>query len=214
VSFNVVADLARRLPQFGFVNAGVNGNTSTQVLARLAAVLARTPRFVIVHVGANDVLAIHGGAASDAVAAAKWDGLEANLRAIVRGLSAAGARVGLMSLQPVGEQLGSALNQRVDRANEIIRRTADAEGVGYLPLHERLAEVIATDGTGRAVPDSLAMVARAVVLHLGLGVSLDRIGRRNGFVVHSDGLHLASRGGRIAADLIESFIETEVHSDP
>jgi hypothetical protein len=49
-------------------------------------------------------------------------------------------------------------------------------------------------------------VVRVIVAHLGAGVPLDRIGRRNGYAVHTDGLHLASPGGLIATDLVEDFL--------
>ena len=207
VSFNFVDEVARRLPDHKMVNAGVNGDTSAQVLARLAPVVACAPAVVVVQVGANDLLAMRGGPmARDNAEAPTWDGFAANLAAIIDGLRPTGARLALMSIQPVGEDLGDALNRDLQRLNAIIRETASAQGVAYLPLNERLAEVIRAHGTGRAATESVGPMVRAIVLHLGLGVGLDRIGRSNGYAVHSDGLHLAGRGGLVAADLVEEFV--------
>jgi hypothetical protein len=44
------------------------------------------------------------------------------------------------------------------------------------------------------------------VLRLGLGVGLDRIGQWNGFRGHTEGLHLASPAGLLAADLVEKHL--------
>jgi hypothetical protein len=49
----------------------------------------------------------------------------------------------------------------------------------------------------------------AALLRLGLGIGLDRIGRWHGFRVHTEGLHLASPGGLVAADLVEEFLNGE-----
>ena len=206
VSFDIVAELARRLPDHDLVNAGVNGNTSAQVLARLPALVRDgTPDLAVVHVGANDLLAMRGSPmARDTGEPPTLASFGANLKAIVDALRP--ARVALLSIQPVGERLESDVNQDVEAINAVIERTATAEHVTYLPLNERLADVIRERGTGRPAVDSPVPVLRVIVLHLGLGLSLDRIGRRSGFVVHTDGLHLASAGGLIAADLIEGFV--------
>jgi acyl-CoA thioesterase-1 len=205
VSFNIVDELARRLPDHDVINAGINGNTSAQVLDRLPAVVALRPDVVVVHAGANDLLAALRDGGETTV-----DVLAANLRAIVAGLRPTGARIALMSIQPIGERLDDEFNRGVDRVNATIRQVAEAEQVAYLPLNERLAALLRGQGTGRAAKtDLLRLVVKAIVLHLGVGVGLDRIGRRNGFVLHTDGLHLASPGGLVAADLIEAFIRPQ-----
>src|SRR5436853_7842298 len=60
VSFNFVDELARRLPDRAFVNAGINGETSAQALSRVPEVVACRPTDVIVMIGANDLFAIRG----------------------------------------------------------------------------------------------------------------------------------------------------------
>jgi lysophospholipase L1-like esterase len=207
VSFNIVNELARRLPDHDLINAGVNGNTSAQVLVRVAAVVACGPDVVIIQVGANDALAMrHSPMAQDTADRPTLATFAANLAAIVAGLAPAGARLALMSIQPAGEQLGAEINRDIDRINELVRQTAAAQGASYLPLNERLKELLSERGTGRAATDSPLPVLKAIILHLGLGIGLDRIGRLNGFAVHSDGLHLASPAGLVAADLIEGFV--------
>jgi acyl-CoA thioesterase I len=207
VSFNIADELARRLPDHDLVNAGVNGNTSAQVLARVPAVLACAPDVVVIHVGANDALAMRNGRmAQDTGDRPTLATYTANLAAIVAGLAPAGSRLALMSIQPAGEQLGAEINRDIDRINDVVRQAAAAQGATYLPLNERLKELLSERGTGRAATDSPVPILKAIILHLGLGIGLDRIGRWNGYAVHTDGLHLASPGGLVAADLIEGFV--------
>lgn len=210
ISFNIVDEVARRLPECDLINAGINGNTSAQALARVPEVAACRPDAVVVHIGANDALAMRGSAmAQNVTVRPTLDSFAANLSAIVWGLAPSGARIALMSIQPVGEQPDTEINKDIGRINEVVRRIAAAENVTYLPLHERLTELLAERGTGRPAADSLLPFVRAVVAHLGFGVPLDRIGRFHGYAVHTDGLHLASPGGLIAADLVEDFVRAD-----
>jgi acyl-CoA thioesterase-1 len=204
VSFNFVDELTRRLPDRAFVNAGINGETSAQVLARVPEVEACHPTDVIVMVGANDLFAIRGSKMA-AGRRTTFDEYRTNLTAIVRGLRP--ARVALMSIQPLGEQLDSPENQDMDRLNAVVRAVATAEGVAYLPFNERMKDLL-RDGD-RAFADSPVRVLLAIVLRLGLGVGLDHIGRLNGFRAHTEGLHLASPAGLLAADLVEEFLKPQ-----
>lgn len=200
-SFNWVDELARRRPDLVFVNAGVNGDTSGQVLARVPEVVACQPTDVIVTVGANDLFAIRGMRLAGG-RSTTFDEYRANLTEIVRGL--APARVALMSVQPLGEVLDSPENADMDRLNGIMREVADAEGATYLPFNEQLKALIL--GGDQPFRDSLARVLLAMVLRLGVGLSLDHIGRLNGYRVHTEGLHLASPAGLLAADLVEAHL--------
>jgi acyl-CoA thioesterase I len=205
VSFNFVDELARRLPDRAFVNAGINGETSGQVLSRVPEVVACQPTDVVVMVGANDLSAIRGSRMAGG-RRTTFDEYRANLTAIVRGL--APARVALMSIQPLGERLDSSENQDMDRLNAVVRAVASAEGVTYLPFNERMKDLVR--GGNRAFVDSPLPVLLAIVLRLGLGVGLDHIGRLNGFRAHTEGMHLASPAGLLAADLVEEFLSAEV----
>jgi lysophospholipase L1-like esterase len=201
VSYNFVDELARRLPDRTFVNAGINGETSAQALARVPEVVACQPTDVIVMIGANDLSAIRGSRLSGG-RRTTFEEYRANLTAIVRGLRP--ARVAVLSIQPLGEHFGSPENLDMDRLNEIVRVVAEAEGVGYLPFNERMKDLVG-DGD-QPFRDSLGRVLLAMLLRLGLGLSLDHIGRLFGFRAHTEGLHLASPAGLLAADLVEGFL--------
>lgn len=210
VSYDIVGELERRLPDHDFVNAGINGQTSAQVLDRLSEVTACAPDHVVVLIGANDVLAIRGNTpARRGAETPTFDSFGKNLAAIVRGLRESGSpQIALMSIQPFGERIDSGANRDVDQLNQIVARVATEEGVAYLPLNERLKGYLRANKPSEAKEynGSLLPLLTAIVLHHGLGISLDRIGRTNGFAVHTEGLHLSSAGGTIAADLVQEFV--------
>jgi len=156
-----------------------------------------------VMIGANDLFAMR----ASRLAAGRTTTLEsyaANLTSIVRELRPTGARIALMSVQVLGERLDAPENVDMDRVNAVVRRVAAAEGVAYLPFNERLKELVR--GGDRPFRDSPAPVLVAALLHLGLGIGLDRIGRWHGVRVHTEGLHLAGAGGSAAADLVAEFL--------
>ncbi len=67
-------------PQWTVINAGVSGDTSTGALRRIAWVLKAKPELVLIAIGANDGLR-----------GQPLDQLEANLRAIIAKVAAAGS---------------------------------------------------------------------------------------------------------------------------
>jgi hypothetical protein len=73
-----------------------------------------------------------------------------------------------------------------------------------VPFNDRIQQLVRLGDQPFA--DSLAPVLLAVVLRLGVGVGLDRIGRWHGFRAHTEGLHLASPAGLLAADLVEEVL--------
>jgi lysophospholipase L1-like esterase len=137
-----------------------------------------------------------------------------NLQAIAHRLKTeTSAAIALCSLPPIGEDPASAdpfqseLNRRIEQFSAIIKETAQAENVGYLPIHEaQLAQILASPGRAftsfRFLP-FYRDAFRALVLHK----SPDEIAQLNGWRFHTDGVHLNSRGGMIAADLVQEFLD-------
>ncbi len=150
MSADYLATLRGRLGSDGyeFVNAGINGNLAWNVLQRLDDVVACRPDAVTLLVGTNDVLATLGPA---------WEPMYRrqqhipvtptlawyveNLRAIIDRLQAeTGARLAILDLPPLGEDLDSEINDRVREYNAALREVAAASGVSVLPLHDRLVD--------------------------------------------------------------------------
>jgi lysophospholipase L1-like esterase len=223
-TFDWIRELAKR-PRNGmrrFVNLGVGGDLAYNALGRLPSVVASHPRKVIVIVGGNDVLALvfrnvrrfFGG----------WKGLphdpspewfRTNLAEIVRRLKKeTSADIALVSLQPIGEDpdptdaVQRELNEQVDRHNRIIKEIAEAEGVSYLPFHERLWTLIKAD-PGRAFTRFrfLSFYRDYVWREFLLRRSFDEIARENGWRFHIDGIHLNTDGGMILAGLVQEFLD-------
>jgi lysophospholipase L1-like esterase len=215
--FDFVAELARRHgDQYRFVNAGFNGDTAQNVLDRLDEVVAAQPDYAIVLVGGNDLVAIHQLlipriGRTDTPPEHTLDRYVEHLTRIVTRLkSETPATVALMSISVVGEDLNSTFNSYADGLNELMRRVAREQGVDYIPFNEELkSELARLDHThGKNFADSPIPLLRAVWLRYVLGLPFDLIARLHGYRLLVDGMHLNSRGGRVAADQIDRWLTT------
>jgi lysophospholipase L1-like esterase len=217
VSADWVGTLGRRLAPDGFVlvNAGVNGDLAYNARQRLGDVIACRPDFVVVLVGTNDVLATMSprhearyrrSNALPVRPTREW--YRENLTGIVDSLRReTQARVGLCSLPVLGEDLESRANRTADSYSSVVEEVAAATGAAYLPVREAMIEALrASGGSGRAYGGATWPMLAAAVRRYVLGYGLDEIGERNGYRLLTEGVHLASRGGGIVADVVEKFL--------
>ncbi|SFB51688.1 Lysophospholipase L1 [Amycolatopsis marina] len=201
-SADFVSVLRQRMGGHQFVNAGVNGHTSADLLARTDEIIAVKPDAVAILVGTNNVLDA-GDVESDLI------GYREDLDAMARRLNdETDAKVAFYSLQPIGEDLDDEPNLRLARFNEVIAEVAATHGATYLPLNETLRTTIRAEGGSTPSEFSLASAAVAGARHYYLGQSWDEIGRGNGYTVLVDGVHLNDRGAAMAADLAEHWLRT------
>ncbi|MEV0647981.1 GDSL-type esterase/lipase family protein [Phytomonospora sp. NPDC050363] len=185
-----------------FVNAGSNGDTAADLLARADDIVAVNPDRAAVLVGTNNVLAAADGDEETALADYRRD-----LEALIARLDTeTRAEIALYSLQPLGEDLDDDGNRRLGRFNQVVAEVALAHGAAYLPLNETLAETVRAEGGSQPSDFSLGSAALAGLRHYYLGQNWDEIGRSNGYRVLVDGVHLNDRGAAVAADLAENWL--------
>ena len=223
-----VPNVAARLAAHGVevFNAGINADLAETLLARLDDVVAARPDFVSLLIGTNDINAALGPA--DLARYRSRGKLRApeppspatfrrHLTALLHRLRAeTPARVALISLPPLGENLGHDANRRADEYSAIIREVARAEGVAYLPLREQLlAELRARPGRAQAdFGRTTRLIRLAMLRHYLLGHSWDRIAARLGHRFLTDNLHLNGPAAAILADLVAAWVERELALRP
>lgn len=185
---------------YQFVNAGHNGDTAADLLARADELIAVRPDHAAILVGTNNVL----DAEDEESALADY---RRDLKALATRLDTeTEARLAFYSLQPLGEDLDDDGNRRLARFNQAIAEVAASVGADHLPLNETLTETIRAEGGSQPCGFSLASAALAGAKHYYLGQSWDEIGRANGYTVLTDGVHLNDRGAAAAADLAERWL--------
>lgn len=217
VSYNYVDLLQTRLGEhFEMINAGINSEVSYEVLQRLDQVIACEPDMVTILIGTNDANA------SIADEGALWTmqhrrlpskpsigWYEENMEKIVERLQReTRARIALLSLPPIGEELDSQPVRTTRWFSEVVRRVARRYGVAYLPVFEQMTDYLAEHPPAESLEHEMWQwhSVKAIWENKILGVELDEVAQHQGLVLHSDMLHLNSRGARIIADLIEDFV--------
>jgi acyl-CoA thioesterase I len=220
VSVDYVSMLAARMPDWDFVNAGVNADLAYNLAERLDDIVALEPDAVTVLIGSNDANASFGLRSSLGYIAAKRLPerpsplfFRENLLGIVRSLKRkTRARIALFSLPPIGEDSGHYAYLRTEDYSAIIEGIAKAEGVDYLPLHEGLCSYIESMPKAQEPPLDFRRFTgaqlRAGRMQRYLGKSLDEISASNRFHILVDGIHLNSHGASMAAELAESFLRS------
>ncbi|HZA11469.1 SGNH/GDSL hydrolase family protein [Mycobacterium sp.] len=218
VSVDYVTLLARRTfaGPYVFTNAGANGDLAENALQRLDSVIDLRPDLVTVLIGTNDANASMSERniarftrMKKLTARPTIEGYRDNVTAIIDRLTReTSARIGLLSLPVLGEELGSESVQRSQQYSAVLKQIAETRGIAYLPLNERQIAHLQAGGfaPGIRYSDGLALSAGAAIQHFILRRSLDDISRRRGLQLTTDLLHQNTRGATMIADLIEEFV--------
>jgi hypothetical protein len=132
-----------------------------------------------------------------------------NLAAIVDRLATeTSARIALLSLPVLGEELGSESVRRSADYSAVVKEIARTRKVTYLPLHERQVACLTASGSTPGTPfrDGRILSASAATQHFMLRRSFDGISRRRGLRLTTDLIHQNTSGATMIADLIEQFL--------
>mgnify|MGYP000845561695 CR=1 FL=1 len=216
VSANYVRRLADRWRPSGVevLNAGVNGDLAYNIAARLDPVIQRSPDVVTLLVGTNDV-----NAQFDDLWLARyrkdqrlpvrptlqWYAEQVDL--ILSRLAAqTSARVAVLEIPPLGEDLASRMNALVNDYNARLHEVAAGHGVPVLPLHDRLVAMLPTGRSAPTYEGRMRPVMTAGVRHVVLRQSWDSISRSRGLTLLTDHIHLNDRAAAVVSSLIDDFV--------
>jgi acyl-CoA thioesterase I len=222
LSANFVVPLQEelRVEGYHFINAGVSADLVYNLLQRTGEVIACRPDGIVILAGANDAQASASRRMGEMFVKMKqlpqlpseaW--FCENLHALASCLKTAlpGCRIALMSLGTYGEDLTSPANLEMARFSQRICDIAAAEGLDYLPLHERFSTYLSGKPYLRRLDFDdgrmMRMMYRAAVLQRSiLRQSFDQVGASNRFHLLSDGLHFNERGARMVVELVRRWL--------
>jgi lysophospholipase L1-like esterase len=202
--------------QYKYLNHGVAGYESFNVLNKLDKAIQVKPDYVVLLVGTNDVLSSLDPKLAKLSRKLKHIPHKptllnycVNIASIVKRLKKeTDSKIAILSLPVIGENLNSLENNTIAEYNAELFRIAKKDSIAYLPVNENFKKILIknVEGRGKDYINGTKMVFKSMVLHYLLLNSLDSISRKNGFLLLTDGVHLNSTGAKIVADEIEGFI--------
>ena len=215
ISTNYVEQLQQKYKgKLLFVNSGINGNLAYNLHVRLQEdCLDLDPDYVTILIGTNDVNSQQNR--KTRLQYIKYQSLPchpdknfylSHLRQIIESIRKhTRARVAILSLPVIGENLESHLNKlAVDYSREI-KQLALEYGLTYLPLNE-MQYTYLQEINGRCCTE---FNKKNLLLNwlLMIGRSFDKIAQINGRYLTYDGLHETTRGAEMIISLISSFLD-------
>jgi len=218
VSCNYVDILSGRdrLRGYTFVNAGINSELAYNVVQRADGIIACNPAVITILIGTNDAAAsLSAGNQKRYTKEMKLPRLpdrgwyRENLQLLIQKFKkGTQARIAVFSLPPIGEARESIAYKRAQEYSRIVKEVALTEKIAYLPLNERMDEIIAKRGmkNSPAYNDNMYLMFKGIVQHYLLGMSYDEIASSNSYIFITDTLHLNCVGAAMTADMIEDFV--------
>ncbi|WP_337043283.1 SGNH/GDSL hydrolase family protein [Emticicia sp. 17c] len=223
VSYNWVSDLERMYPDWQVFNAGINSDLTYTLLQRLEDVIACKPDFVTILIGTNDINATMseqleksykqmGRITKDTFP--DFDGFRRNYTEIIQRIkNETHAKIALISLPVMGEDLTHTANQKADEYSEFIRELAYHENLSYLPLREKQKDFLQAhpQPLKHRFEETMKLFISSLIYHFVLGKNWDYTSQKHGYQLTPDNLHMNSTAGQMIRDLVKNFIDAETN---
>ena len=218
VSYNWVDDLVKLLPDFQIFNAGKNSDLTYTLLQRIDDVIACKPDYITILIGTNDVNATMGkkmekryqslGKIGKDISP-NFEDFKRNYIEIIRQLKQqTKAKIGIMSLPVMGEDLAHEVNLKADKYSDFIKELAADEQIIYLPVREKQKEFLIKNSKPLkdTFEETYKLLNFSVMRHELLGQTWDEITTKHCFQLTPDNLHQNSISGGIIRDLAGSLL--------
>jgi lysophospholipase L1-like esterase len=212
--------LRQRLPAcVHVVNAGVNGDTTLNLLRRVERdVVRRRPDLVVIMVGLNDIATAYGELASwpyyraikrvgGALTPQRFARAYRRLIATLR--ERTGAILALCTLTTIGEEPGASVQPFVDAYSNIIRALAHQECLPLIDVRAAFCDAIAAnpyDGPPYHIWTPL-LDSSAIRLR---GQSYETLAARRGYRLLCDGVHLSHAGAELVAETMLPMLDQAI----
>ena len=220
VSYNWVSDIGRIFPDLQVLNAGVNSDLTYSLLRRIEDVIACQPDYITILVGTNDVSATIneellssfqqiGRIPEDM--APDFDSFKENYQEIIRRLKEeTQAKIAVVSLPVMGEDLTHEANLKADKYSAYIKDLAQEQTLTYLPLREKEKDYLLANPKPviHIFEETYKLLVVSIINHYILNKDWDYTSKKHGYQLTPDNIHLNSISGGMLRELVEEFITT------
>ena len=202
---------------FEFINAGINGETTNDVLNRINEILACDPNIATLLIGNNNLMGSFERNERNYKKSkqVEWsiNGFENEYRMIVKKLIENNIKLAVSSLMSYGEEIGSDEFERTREYSKIIKKIADEFSLYYIPLFEEIEKYLIEKGENSNLPkienDSLIMLQNFMVKKILLKQSWDKISTDSRFKVTLDHIHFNNYSANLMESMVSEFIKSK-----
>jgi lysophospholipase L1-like esterase len=204
---------------FQKINAGVNADLSFTLLKRLDSIINCKPDYVTILIGTNDVNAtmsaksrkryLESGKISESDDLSLTSFTKNLTEIVVRLKNESNAKIALISLPPIGEDLNHEVNIKADEYSKSIETIAVAQHISLIDLRKPLKQYIVDHQHVKppSYESYYSIMIKGVVLRYFLGFSYDKLSQMNQMLLSHDLLHQNSISGNIIAKEVEKWIQ-------
>lgn len=218
-SYNWVKQLSNELLEknMRFFNFGVDGELAYNALQRIDEVIKIQPHYVFILLGTNDINAIMCEANTKRYIRGEklpqrpnleWY-LE-NMEKIVNLLKAkTNAKIIIISIPILGEDLNHFANKTVQKYNENLQKFCLQNKFSYINLHKKMIDFLLENPTKSPVPlqMGLAIIFKAFFRKYLLLQDWNTISKKYNLQLTTDTIHLNTTSGKILASLVKENIQ-------
>lgn len=217
MGYNWVGDLQMELPQYQIINAGVNADLALTLQRRLSEIIALQPSYVTLLIGTNDVNASMNKKnfnryvanskikESDAVSMESFDKVLSEIVAEL--LVKTQAKVALISLPLIGENVKHQVNIKADKYSEVIQKISSQLKVDFLDFRSLQKESLQNSKKQKPSYEGyFFLMQKSLVLHYFFKKSWDTISQLNGTELTHDLLHQNKKSASLLKSLIFNWV--------
>ncbi|RFS15918.1 GDSL-type esterase/lipase family protein [Emticicia sp. C21] len=220
VSYNWVSDLGIIFQDLQVLNAGVNSDLTYSLLQRIDDVIACQPDFITILIGTNDVSASVSEELESSFKQINripkdmkpdFDLFKKNYQEIILRLKQeTKAKIALISLPVMSEDLKHEANIKADKYSGYIKELAQTQKLTYLPLREKEKEYLGANPRPlkHTFDETYKLLIFSIINHYILGKDWDYTSKKHGYQLTPDNIHLNSVSGGMLRDLVKGFIKT------
>jgi lysophospholipase L1-like esterase len=213
-----VSMLRKEFPEDAFLNEGINGELTSQVIQRIKPILECKPDIAILMIGSNDVMGSFDKASGQRYMLRNkltelptFENYKKMLPELIDHLSVV-PRMAICTLPPIGEYHDSEINKYVSKFNDFITKMAQEKNVSLLNVSDLMWDEL----DKRAYPVSnnynpeISLIARRMlggcIQHYIFKKPWDKVGESKGQWLLFDQIHLGERGARVMYESIKRLI--------
>ncbi|MDC1065359.1 SGNH/GDSL hydrolase family protein [Candidatus Pseudothioglobus singularis] len=216
---NWVDYLCKEFPNDVFLNEGINGNTSWQVIQRLDPILQCQPDLIILLIGTNDALGsfdFNSGLRykknNELPEVPTLEKYKEYLNELIEKIGIQ-SKIAICTLPPIGENVNSEVNKHVNLFNDYIKLIANKKNLSLLPVSDALwSEInsrtypIKLDYNSKAMPLMMKRILGGIFHHYLYKKTWNDISRAKGQWILFDQIHLNERGANIVFKIVKDYI--------